>query len=403
MPLIMPDLCNGDAALKNILIISRNGKFSKWSKQHDFLVGNRTSYGIYVLGQQMEDIDGSLLQQENIHFCKVSTKDMTRELKRLFNETKIDFVVIDYDEDYREMQRWFNVLRDDIPVVVVKLNRLPDADRILIPVCGGNNVTQLLWFVHLVASNLKLPVHLLHIRTNPGKTDNCQLFNDLIARSYGIYSCGELIAFNITNGILNKIRNNDIVIMGAPNYWQLTTQFNYSIPYGVFNKEHDAMMLIAPSPAKIRLRDVMWHELINLDLKAKDKESAISQMVELLIQANQITEGQRKDVLKRVFERERECTTGVGEDTAFPHLTMPGGSSVICCMGIFPDGVAFGPGDEKNVKFIFLILSPQDDYTEYLSVLSQITRNMIDENKRNRLLKATSSWEILNIMQALDK
>lgn len=397
-----PVLCNGDVTLKNILIISRNGNFSKWSKQHDFLVRNMKSYGIYVLGQ-MKGVDESLLRQENIHFCNVPSEDMTRELKTLLALKKIDFVVIDHDEDHREMQRCFNVLRDDIPAVVVKLNCLPSAARILIPVCGGNNVTQLLWFVHLVAGNLELPVHLLHIRTSPGKTDSSQLFNDVIARSYGICSCEEVVAFSIADGILNRIMDNDIVIMGAPNYWQLTTQFRYSIPYDVFRTEHDAMMLIAPRPAKIRIRDVMWHELIKLDLKAADKESAIEQMVELLIRANQIAEDQRKDVLERLFEREQKCTTGVGEDTAFPHVTLPGGSRVICCMGICPDGVAFGPGDEKNVKFIFLMLSSREDYTDYLEILAQIARNMIEVNQRNRLLKAASSWDVLDIMQPLSE
>lgn len=388
--------------MKSILIISRNGNFSKWSKQHDFLANDMKSYEIYVLGQ-MRSIDDSLLQQNNIHFCNVPSENMTRELKTLLVLKKIDFVVIDYNEDYREMQRWFNVLRDDIPAVVVKLNRLPSANRILIPVCGGNNVTQLLWFVHLVADNLELPVHLLHIRTSPKKTDTNQLFNDIIARSYGICSCEEIVAFSIADGILNRIMNNDIIIMGAPNYWQLTTQFRYSIPHNVFHTEHDAMMLIAPRPAKIRIRDVMWHELIKLDLKATDKESAIVQMVELLIRANQITEEQRQDVLERLFERERKCTTGVGEDTAFPHVTLPGGSRVICCMGICPDGVAFGPGDEKNVKFIFLMLSSREDYTDYLEIMAQIARNMIDENQRNRLLKAASSWDVLEIMQPLSE
>ncbi len=328
---------------------------------------------------------------------------MSIELKKMLSSNHYDLVLVDYENDCRMMQNWFNFLPRDTPAIVLKLNHLSDATRILIPVCGGNNVAKLLWFVQQIAASLNLPVHLLHVRTTPGKVDYSQAFHNMIARSCGIYSFEEIISANITDGILNHTRENDLVVIGAPNYWQLTTQFRYSIPCKLFNSRHDTIMLIAPQPAKTVIRDVIWHELIKLDLRARNKEEAITQIVDLLIQSGQVPSEQRKQALGQIFNREEICPTDAGNETAFPHLTLDGKANVVCCLGICHEGVAFNPDNPQKVKFIFLILSAKDDYSEYLDILSQVAGIMINPKKRSELLKAGSPWEVLDILQPVNQ
>jgi len=387
--------------LKNILIISKSDKHGKCLALYGFIKDIWKPYNVHIICQA-GTITENLSQLGNIFLHEVAEEHIVKELTNLLSSAKFDLALLNYSEDCLEMQRLFSILSNVIYTIAVKLNKLGVARRILLPICGGNNVTQLLWFVHRLADYLSLPVHLLHIRTIPGKTDSEQLFNDIIAKSSGLCSKEELVASSIIDGIQSKIMDNDIVIVGAPSYWQLTAQFRYSIPYNIFRTKYDAIMLVAPRPSEIRLRDVLWHKLISLNMTAGNKKSAISQMVQLLVKSNQITGKQYANVLNRLLEREKKCTTAVGEETAFPQVTIPGMTGVVCCLGVFPQGVIFG-GTPEKVKFIFLILSSQNDYGEYLVVLSKIARNMINVHQRKKLLKASSSWEILDIMQTPQK
>jgi mannitol/fructose-specific phosphotransferase system IIA component (Ntr-type) len=242
---------------------------------------------------------------------------------------------------------------------------------------------------------------MLNVRNESQKYGGEDLVNDFIARSCGVISFEECVAPDISDGIVGNISDNDLVIVGAPNSWQLSKWFSNSIPYKIFTNSDSTIMLNAPKAKRVHIRDAVWHELVNLQLEAPDKKDAIRQLVQLLINSNQIVEEQKDDILKLFLKREEICSTGVGQETAFPHITLPGFSGLLCCLGVCPQGVSFAEDGNKDTKFIFLTISSPDYCSEYLDFLSQVARRMVNKNTRCRLLNAKNVNDALNILQPI--
>lgn len=67
----------------------------------------------------------------------------------------------------------------------------------------------------------------------------------------------------------------------------------------------------------MKIMDFLCPEAITIDLKAQDKKSAITEMVELLQKAKKVKKP--ADVIDAVLEREKLGSTGIGQGVAIPH------------------------------------------------------------------------------------
>ena len=58
------------------------------------------------------------------------------------------------------------------------------------------------------------------------------------------------------------------------------------------------------------------------DLKAKDKESVISILVEHGVQIGSITEAASAEIINSLLNREKSMSTGIGSGVAIPHCSV---------------------------------------------------------------------------------
>lgn len=136
---------------------------------------------------------------------------------------------------------------------------------------------------------------------------------------------------------------------------------------------------------------------ILLNVKSEDKYSAIERVGKLLVE-NGYAEKEYIDGMKK---RENEITTYMGNGIAIPHGTSEyikfiKKSGIVVAQ--YPDGVDFGEG---NIAYILIGIAGMND--EHLKILSSIALVCQDENNVDKLKKATTREEILNILIEGDK
>ena len=150
-----------------------------------------------------------------------------------------------------------------------------------------------------------------------------------------------------------------------------------------------------------KIADYICLETINLDLKSKNKNSVIRELYD-----NIKSTGKIKDEAlgyKDVCLREEMGSTGIGKGVALPHAKTKAVDEVVLTLGISKEGVEYGSVDEESVKILFMFLCPEEKTQEYLKVLARISRWIKEESFRERLLKAKSKEEIMEIIKNEEK
>jgi len=146
----------------------------------------------------------------------------------------------------------------------------------------------------------------------------------------------------------------------------------------------------------MRLADVLTVEGIRTDLHARDKEATLRELARMV--AGSGAEGLDAEQVYRAFsEREQLATTGVGSGVAIPHGRCET-SQFRIAMAISPDGVPFDSVDGEPAHILFAVLAPEDSPADQLKVLARISRVLKDQAVRNRLLGATTSQAVFDIV-----
>ncbi len=198
-----------------------------------------------------------------------------------------------------------------------------------------------------------------------------------------------VIGDSVPQSIADNLSANELLLMGGPSDWRLVQHAEGAIPYEVLEAVSNSTLLLIPAQTKeIGLAEVYWEDTIRLNLFPRDKWEAISLLVDALVEERQIPVNLAATVCAAAAERESIQPTAVGCEVAVPHAALPGFSSIVGCLGVFPDGVPFSGRDVERVRFAFLLITPREDYGQYLVVLSQLARLMHKESNRAALLES---------------
>ena len=307
--------------------------------------------------------------------------------------------------DPQDILRFASTL--NVPGVFVRKSPTVTVDRVLIPISGGPNALKQLWIAKEIASRYGVPAHVLHVIQDgspaPGGftgSSSQVALAEAQARAMGISEPVEVcVAKDVVSGVAVTARPSDLIAMGAPNYWRMATHFAGSVPDLIAQRvPNPLLMLLSRKPSRVRLRDIFWPQMISLDLKPDSKEDAIVTLVQTLVVHNQFPYTWRDLLLDRAFARERLMSTGVGSETAFPHITVPDFIGVAGCMAIMPHGVDFGGRGGRQTRFVFLLVTPEDLYDEYLAVLSKIAERMVLPALRREILACQTPADVLNVL-----
>jgi PTS system nitrogen regulatory IIA component len=148
--------------------------------------------------------------------------------------------------------------------------------------------------------------------------------------------------------------------------------------------------------------EMLDESLVKLDLESSNGKDALSELVQLLVDAGTLE--QADGFLGKLLDREKLMTTALGDGVAFPHPREPQGSLFArpkVVVGISSRGVDFDSLDGKPVHIIFLICASDD--RSHLSILALLTRVVRVADVVGHLLQAKSKGKVVELFTQWDR
>ena len=294
----------------------------------------------------------------------------------------------------------------DIDTLIFKERDFAPAQRILVPTGGGPHSILGIQIAHDLAQQWGSELEILRIardnRCNPQDpllhkyceqlAQDTQLQLQLLNIDVPVRI---LPSADVVRAVEEQARDRDLVVIGASNDWRQEEYLSGSIPDKIANRVPcSALMVRSAITSDLTLSSIFWEQMIRLDLRPTDKWDAINQMIEVLIEEQQFPSTQRQRVLQSALEREKKSSTGLGHATAIPHAPIPDLPGIIGCLGICPEGLDFESNTGEKVHFIFLLLTPQQNYRSYIPVLAQIASLVRNHSMQQALLNAQTPTEV---------
>ena len=150
----------------------------------------------------------------------------------------------------------------------------------------------------------------------------------------------------------------------------------------------------------MRITDLLNRDSICLDGKVSTKSEALDAVIDLMEKSGNLAD--KKAFAERVYAREEEGTTGVGEGIAIPHGKCAAVSKPGLAAMVVPDGVDFEALDGQPVNLIFLIAAPNTKDNVHLDVLSKLSVLMMNDDFTNGLRNAKTVDEFLAVVDKYD-
>jgi len=144
------------------------------------------------------------------------------------------------------------------------------------------------------------------------------------------------------------------------------------------------------------LTQILQPTCIKVPLDSNDKDSAITEMVDMLVASNQIED--RDAILEAILIREETRSTGIGSGIAIPHGKCNTVKELVMAIGIAKDGIEFDSIDQKPVSIIVLLASPLDRTGPHIQALARISRLMLDDKFKDQLQNASSAEDVYDLI-----
>jgi fructose-specific phosphotransferase system IIA component len=144
------------------------------------------------------------------------------------------------------------------------------------------------------------------------------------------------------------------------------------------------------------LTQILRPACVKVPLKSKDKQSAISELVDLLDAKGLLLN--KEEVLNSVLMREQTRSTGIGSGIAIPHGICRGVNELVMAVGIAHEPIDFASIDGKPVTIVILLVSPADQTGPHIRALARISRLMLNEDFKRKLEKAASAEEVYKLL-----
>ncbi|MDY7962620.1 fructose-specific PTS transporter subunit EIIC [Bacillus thuringiensis] len=149
-----------------------------------------------------------------------------------------------------------------------------------------------------------------------------------------------------------------------------------------------------------KLTDITSLELIETDLKGETRDDIIDEMIQKLKHVgalHSVTEFKQA-----IMNREQESTTGIGINIAIPHGKSAAVRKPSVVFGIKQSGIDWKSLDGTEAKLIFMIAVPKgNEGNEYLKILQMLSRKLMDDSFRERLLSVQTKAEAYKLLDEI--
>ena len=146
----------------------------------------------------------------------------------------------------------------------------------------------------------------------------------------------------------------------------------------------------------MNLKTVLTKDVISLNLKGTTKGAIINELLDILVAAKKIDD--RAAAYAAIMDREQKMSTGMKHGIAIPHGKSPTINDLVACIGISETPVDFDALDHEPCRIFIMTLSPVEKTGPHLQFLAEISLLFKSADKRQEILNAGSSEEVLRIL-----
>ena len=152
----------------------------------------------------------------------------------------------------------------------------------------------------------------------------------------------------------------------------------------------------------MKFSDFICRDAIRAEHDAVDKEGAIREMVQSLVEAGKVDAKEFESIVKAILKREELGSTGIGRGVAVPHTKHPSVDRLIGTVAVSAAGVDFASLDGETVTLFFLLISPPDRPGDHLRALENISRQLRDDTFCRFLKQAKTPDDIAQLLDEAD-
>ena len=153
----------------------------------------------------------------------------------------------------------------------------------------------------------------------------------------------------------------------------------------------------------MKFADFVCFDAVIPELKAKDRDGVIAELVSALDKAGKLGKANRQEIIKAVIKREKEASTGMGKGVAIPHVKHPAIKDVIATIGQSGTGIDFSALDKQPVYSVILLLSPADNPEKHLQAMENIFKHLQQEKFRKFLRQSQITEQIEDLLREADE
>ncbi len=140
------------------------------------------------------------------------------------------------------------------------------------------------------------------------------------------------------------------------------------------------------------LTEILQPTCVKVPLEGKDKNSIITELVELLEKSNLVND--KESVLNTILTHEQMLSSGIGSGIAIPHGKCKDLKEFVMAMGLTREPVEFDSIDGKPVQIIIMLVSPLDKTGLHIQALSRIGSMLHDEKFKAKIETAGTAEQL---------
>lgn len=153
----------------------------------------------------------------------------------------------------------------------------------------------------------------------------------------------------------------------------------------------------------MKLVDVFPPSMMLLNMKSRDKKSAIKDMLQHLVAQGKLKDDALRKAERAIHKREAQGSTGIGKGMAIPHARACSFvDGVVGVLARSEEGIAFESVDGEQVTVLFLVLSSDDQVDEHLSIMKKVAMLHRDEKTLRFVGTVADQAGITDVLKEID-
>lgn len=150
----------------------------------------------------------------------------------------------------------------------------------------------------------------------------------------------------------------------------------------------------------MNITELLSEQSVLIPLEAGSKQEVIEKMAEALAKSGVLSD--KGAYVEAVLNREQTGSTGIGFGVAIPHGKSKGAAKPGLAFAKLAKPTDWASLDGNPVQSVFMIAVPEEAAgNDHLKILIAISRKLIDEDFRGKLLQVANNQELQELLKEI--